>query len=70
MSARDVVGLLRLGGGESSVVIKIQGKLKPRCSLEAVRVEIENILRQCGLRVTQFSARKVKARKKGKKKKS
>jgi hypothetical protein len=68
MSARDVVGLLRLGGGESSVVIKIQGKLKKSCSLEAIRVEIENILRECGLRVTQFSARKV--RKKGKKKKT
>jgi hypothetical protein len=68
MSARDVVGLLRLGGGESSVVIKIQGKLKKSCSLEAIRAEIENILRECGLRVTQFSARKV--RQKGKKKKT
>ena len=66
MSARDVVGLLRLGGGESSVVIKIQGKLKKSCSLEAIRAEIENILRECGLRVTRFSDRKV--RRKGKKK--
>ena len=68
MSARDVVGLLRLGGGESSVLIKIRGKLKPRCSMEDIRVEIENLLRECGLTVTRFAVRKVMTKRKARKK--
>ena len=69
MSARDVFGLLRLGGGETSVLIRIQGKLKPGCSLEDIRAEIEAILKECGLRVSAFSVRKVKSKKAKKKKK-
>jgi hypothetical protein len=67
MGARDVTGLVRLGGGKSSILIKIEGRLSPRCSLQDIRREIEAILSACGLSVRLFRVNRT-ARKKRKKK--
>jgi hypothetical protein len=71
MGARQVTGLLRWGGGQSSVLIRVQGNLRPGCDLEDLRVEVEKMLRDCGLRVNSIQIRRLKMmkKKKGKKKK-
>ena len=68
MSARDVVGLLRLGGGGTSVLIKIEGTLKKECNMEQIRAEIEDILRNCGLTVSSFQVAAKSGGEPGKKK--
>jgi hypothetical protein len=68
MGARDVKGLIRWGGGKSSVLIRVEGKLKGECSLEDLRVEIEKLLRDCGLKVRSIQILKRELKKKKKKK--
>jgi hypothetical protein len=67
MGAREVTGLVRLGGGKSSILIKIEGRLSPRCSLEDIRHEIEAILSACGLSVKQFRVSRAAGKKRKKK---
>lgn len=66
MGARDVTGLLRLGGGKSSILVKIEGELSKGCNLEDIRKAIEEILSECGLEVKSFQVKKSSFKKKKK----
>lgn len=72
MGARHVTGLLRLGGGSgegSKLLIEFNGELDPKC-FEALKLEIERLARECGLKVKAFGlGKKIKKKAKTKKKK-
>jgi hypothetical protein len=68
MGARDVTGFLRVGGGETSVLIRIKGKGGNKgCSLEDLRARLEEVLTDCGLNVKAFNVERLTAKKKKKK---
>lgn len=68
MGARNVAGLVRVGGGDSSILIQFSGNLDPRC-FEALKREFERLARDCGIKVKQFKlGKKIKIKKKAKKK--
>ena len=63
MGARDVKGFIRFGGGDQSVMIKVEGQIPQgsKCTQESLRAEIVAALKKCGVKVTAFELTKTKS---------
>jgi hypothetical protein len=63
MGARSVKGFIRFGGGDASMLIKIEGEFPKgnKCTQDTLKAEILAALAKCGITVRQFDVTKMKS---------